>query len=419
MRNLYIALIGAVAAGILASSLATAEQVSPAQTANVGGQSRPVVSEFIQSVLENHPFLASARANLTAARARARAQGRPLYNPELELGYENGEVTTREIGISQAFDFSGKRGARTRVANTEIDAAIAAFDLEQKSLRASLLMALADYQTSFELFSLSQHGVQLSEGFLELAERRNLAGDLPLTELLTARLALAEAKVEQNLALGRLSTAQEKLIALSGQERQIWPLLQNNPPGNLLAFEPDGIVNLAELRLARALSEASKNRIRVAQSGRIPDPTVGARFGKEGQGSLFGLNVSIPIPARNSYGAEVDAARAKYLASEQDYQAIYRNASARLGATKNRYLEATNSWRIWMESGATSLAQQRQIIEQLWQAGEISAVNYFVQLGQTITAEKSSIELRGRVWGAWFQWLDASGQIDNWMETIR
>lgn len=419
MKNLYMALISAVVTGLLASSLASAEQVNIPQTVNVDDQSRPVVSEFIHGVLENHPSLASARANLTAARARARGQSRPLYNPELELGYEKGEVTTREIGVSQAFDLSGKRGARSHVANAEVDAAVAAFDVEQKNLSVSLLMALANYQTSHELFNLSQQSVQLSESFLELAERRNLAGDLPLSELLTAKLALAEAKVEQSLALGELSVAKEALTALSGQQRQMWPLLQNNPPENLPTLKADSITSLPELRLSRALSEVSKNRIRVAQRGRIPDPTIGARFGEEGQSSLFGLNVSIPIPVRNSYGAEVDAARANYLALEQDYQTIFRNASARLEATKNRYLGATSSWQVWKVSGATSLAQQRQIIQQFWQAGEISAVNYFIQLGQTITAEKSSIELRGRLWGAWFQWLDASSQINNWMETIR
>lgn len=413
MKFIFAALMSALLTGLWAPAPAGAEP------GGSNDQSRPVVSEFVQGVLREHPALAAARANLDAARARARGQARPLYNPEIGIEYENAESRTREFGVSQALDLSGKRGARSRVAMAEVEVATASLDIARKALVADLLAALADYQTSLALFRLGEKRVGLSEDFLALAERRDKAGDLPLTELLTARLALAEARVAVNAAMGELSISGEGLTALAGERRVVWPPLVNEPPATLPPAATIDLAALPELRFARALSESSRGRIRVAQGNRLPDPTVGVRYGEEGRDTLLGLRLSVAVPVRNSFRAEVEAARADVIAAEQTFNVVYRSAKASLEATRARYLVVTAAWNVWSTQGAAPLDQQRQLLQTLWAAGEINAVDYLVQLNQTFTTENAALALRGRLWGAWFEWLDSSGTVDEWMETIR
>src|SRR3546814_5877226 len=100
--------------------------------------------------MEDHPALREAHAALDSARAHARGQAQPLYNPELEFGYEDAVSATKEVGISQTFDLGGKRGDRADVADAQVAAAQAQLAIARKGQLTSLLMALADYQAASE-----------------------------------------------------------------------------------------------------------------------------------------------------------------------------------------------------------------------------------------------------------------------------
>src|SRR3546814_3944738 len=72
---------------------------------------------------------------------------------------------------------------------------------------------------------------------------------------------------------------------------------------------------LLELQAAEAAALAARREVTVAQRNRIPDPEVGVRAGRIDYGGVrdqvFGVSLSIPLFVRNSYGAEVIAARAE------------------------------------------------------------------------------------------------------------
>ena len=93
------ALMGVAAIGLCTSMV----QSGPAVWAD--SQKRPVLHEFIEQVSADHPALKAAEASLAAARARAKGQSRPIYNPEIEVGYENASEVTKEVGLTQTFDW--------------------------------------------------------------------------------------------------------------------------------------------------------------------------------------------------------------------------------------------------------------------------------------------------------------------------
>ena len=147
---------------------------------------------------------------------------------------------------------------------------------------------------------------------------------------------------------------------------------------------------------------------------RRPDPTVGLYAGREGDEDLIGIRFSIPLPVRNSFRAEVDAASADLEALDQSAANDYRQLRAELLAAQQRYELARVAWDDWQRLGAGSLSNQMEMLERLWRAGEINTTDYLVQLQQTLDTRVAASEQRGVVWQSWIAWLAVSGQVDDW-----
>jgi outer membrane protein, heavy metal efflux system len=404
---------------VVLQSTASASPVEAPPPSTKAAPSQTVVAEFVTTMLSRHPALRAADAEFDAVEARARGAARSLYNPTLEAEYEDAEDITKSIGISQTLDLAGKRRARARAGRADVDAARATRDIVRKALLTELLTSLADFQTTLELKRLSDRRLQNGEEFFSLADRRNSAGDLSESELLTARLSLAKARADNNAAKGALSLARQNLSGVTGEEREIWPLLVGVPKAAPLSIEDVQKGALPELVFARAQSDASSKRIKVAKRNRKPDPTVGVSYGREGAAGLVGVRASIPIPVLNSFKAEVDAARADATAAQETYTDIFRRMQAQLTESRRRYAAASEAWRQWSASGSQPLSNQRVLLEKLWRAGELGAVDYLIQLDQTYEVESAAIELRGRLWNAWFDWLNTTNEVNEWVESIR
>ncbi len=405
---------------VVLQSNAPAETPPPAANPTIGATpSQMVVAEFVTTMLSRHPALRAADAQFNAVEARARGAARPLYNPTLEAEYEDAQNITKSIGLSQTLDWAGKRRARARAGRADVDAARATRDIVRKALLTELLTSLANFQTTLELKRLSDRRLQNGEEFFSLADRRNRAGDLSESELLTARLSLAKARADNNAAKGALSRARQNLSGVTGEEREIWPLLVGVPQGAPLSVEDVQKGELPELVFARAQSDASSKRIKVAKRNRKPDPTVGVSYGREGTADLVGVRASIPIPVLNSFKAQVDAARADAAAAQETYTDIFRRVRAQLTESRRRYAATSEAWRQWSTNGSQPLSNQRVLLERLWRAGEIGAVDYLIQLNQTYEVESAAIELRGRLWNAWFDWLNTTNEVNEWVESIR
>ena len=67
-------------------------------------QAPPPLQAAVRRVWETSAEVQAARAELTAAQARAHAAGQPLYNPSLSLEAENADVDRRTAGISRPGD---------------------------------------------------------------------------------------------------------------------------------------------------------------------------------------------------------------------------------------------------------------------------------------------------------------------------
>jgi len=389
--------------------------ILPVGAVNATGQ--PTLTTLVRSVLDDNPRALAARSALDAAQARERAADRPLYNPDLDIDYEDAGNVTKTLGLSQSIDWGDKREARTRVAALERERVVAELAGIRQALALELLTALANYHKAAELTALAEQRRSLMQRFLSLTEQRLQAGDLGQVALDLARLADTEASLQLARLMGVQAEAEQALTTIVDAGPNGWPTLPDIPTSTL--FNVTDIDTLLEqlpaLRVARSQISAARAAVDLSRRERRADPTIGLRGGRDASDNLIGLTLSIPLFVRNNFSAEVDAANADAMQIEQRAQNSYRTGRARLISTARRFELGRQAWDGWLQTGQASLESQTQLLERLWQAGELSTTDYLVQIKQTLDTRTAAAELRGSLWQSWFEWLAASGRTESWL----
>ena len=381
---------------------------------------RPELSAFVRAVVDANPQVNAARAALDASVALEGAAGRPLYNPELEIEAEDADSETRALGISQTLDWGGKRNARTAVAESERRSVEANYLAVRWRVTADLLSALASYQTESDRSALAAVRSGTMQDFAELAEQRFDAGDISQIEFDLAVLAFTDARIKQATASANFAEAKQAVSSLAvGSAPTEWPAIQTElPPLTIAPSEANDLVmSLPHVRAAQLRASAAAARVNLRERERRPDPTLTLRGGSEGDETLVGLNLTIPLHVRNNFSYEVTAASAERRQAQQEAADISRQAYARFQGAQERYQLSQAAWEDWQRIGGVSLQRQTDLLWRLWEAGDISTTEFLVQLQQTLDTRESALELRAALWRAWFEWLTASGQIESWLGT--
>jgi len=376
------------------------------------------LAAFVRNVVDTNPTVNAARAALDASAAYEAAASRPLYNPELELEAEDADSETRALGLSQTLDWGGKRRARLAVAEAERRSAMAEYTAVRWQVSVDLLAALANYQTETERNALADDRVRAMQEFAAISRRRFDTGDIGQIELNLAVLALVQARIQQVTAATSVAEFRQSVTNLvSNSPENHWPKISDELPA--VAASADGaqelVMALPHVRAAQLLSEAARARVTLRERERRVDPTLTLRGGKEDSETLISVNLTIPLPVRNSFRHEVTAASAEHRQAQQLFSDIARRAYTRFLGAQERFGISQNAWQDWSKTGDISLQSQGDLLRRLWEAGELSTTDYLVQLKQTLDTGESALELRSAMWRSWFEWMVASGQIESWL----
>ncbi len=375
----------------------------------------PALQQLARDYLAEHPAAQAARADLERALAEARAVGQPLYNPEIELDYEDATDVTKTIGFSQTLDWAGKRRARDTASQDSVRAAQAALAATRQQMLGELLTELSSVVTNAEAARLARRRVQLLDEFLQLAKQRYAAGDVGQTDVDLAQLAVSEARMQAASIRADAMASEARLATLVPTPAGGWPALPPLPRA-ITAFNADELLQQHPgLRQAQAEAAAARASVDIARRDRRPDPTIGIRGGEEDDDTLLGVTVSIPLFVRNSFRAELDAANAEATRAEQAYRRDLRRANGSLQSAAQRYRLTRVALAYWEKTGKTSLQDRIELLKRLWESGEISTTDYLVQLQQTLDTRASAVELQGAAWSAWIAWLTASGTTEHWL----
>lgn len=376
---------------------------------------------FLEQVWQTNPGIHSAEAAVNAATANASALGRPLYNPELEFDGEHVRNDEQDdlatVGLSQKIDLFGKRAAISQVGQTTLSEALSTLAAQKLSIGIAALVALEEYNTSHQIAELAKKRTDLLKKFVEQTEKKYNAGDLGQAALDQSKLALLEAITQQAATEVALSLANEALVALTNCTTNTWPALSSALP--LPAQLPSDVTELLlqhpTIQILTYRVNTANARIKVAKTNTRPDPTISFRGGQEDRKALFGLTVNIPLFIRNNFHDQVTKASEEAIATELTKLNTYWQAKARLEGTVNRYHLLFSAYKQWRRISAGSLDSGLLLLDKLWDAGEINTTEYLIQLKQRIDSQIAGVELENQAWQAWFQWLNASGSLDCWL----
>lgn len=379
------------------------------------------IKQALQSAWRNHPNSRITEALLVAARARADAASRPLYNPELELvSDKEGTDRTGTVGLSMTIDISGKRRARRDAGAAQLQFEEAQAQLRRRDFAASWLTGWAALQSAQQRSEVCNQRLVLMSRFADLAEKQFKVGDISSLERDLAFLARDEAQTEQASLLAELAEAQEAFLNVGGQPDQM--VADGMQTKYLPGIDSNRLVNieaLPEWQLARANALTAERLISVAKKDRIADPTLGFSSGRIDYGNVtdnvVGISLSIPLHVRNSYRAEVLAAQADSDAASIETERVRFELQSRATRSAATYAAMQNAWQRWSSRKGTSVERRSEMLEKLWRAGELSTADYLLQLKQTLDTALSGAELEGRLWRSSTDYLSATGQLETWL----
>jgi len=427
VKHLTLGTLTALAVSISALSLpAFAQDVSPIKagvnTVESSASTARIIS-FIRHVWRESPLVREAEARMNAARAQARADSKWRYNPEVEFEVEDkkGEERTKLAGISQTIDWNGKFLAARKVAKFELQAAIAERDDARQTIAVDILTALADYQAAHEILTLSIERTELMERFATLASKRFRAGDIDQSEYNLAQLAFSEALIRYagaESALGEYRLALETPMGFSANNMPVLPTLPERLPE--IGMNSDSveqvIMRLPAIRILENRGKAARASIKLARRERLADPTLSLKGGQDEGANLIGVSLSIPLNIFNTYGSQVDVARYESAAQERSLQSAFHIATSRLDISRKNYELSSRAWKVWKKTGSRALEDQLDTLDIKFKVNELSSTDYLVQVEQTLDTRIAAQELHSKAWKAWFAWIKASGNVQQWLE---
>jgi outer membrane protein, heavy metal efflux system len=394
-------------AGVAFAAVPLAPDLAPAE-----------LRQALNAAWSSLPSTRAAQSRLDAAVARAEAAAKPLYNPELELSREDDGETRTTAGVNLMLDLSGKRRARAAVGQSELTLAQNEYRLHRAEFTRNWLDAWAIWQASERQLALSAQHLELSQRFASLAERQFNVGDISRLEKDLAVLARDEAQADYASAQVEVADAQERFAIVGGTATVAarFPSATALPvPTGVLG--PDQLIALPEWQIGLAARDTAANRAVVARRDRRLDPTLGLLGGRREDGLLsdriVGLSLTIPLPIRNTYRAELTAALADADAASADSEQLQLALTARAERARASYIAVRGAWLGWQKN-EVRVAERAALLERLRQAGELSTADTLVQLKQTLDTAQAGHALEGRAWQSFVDYLFATGQLDRW-----
>ena len=407
--------------GVMCVLLAVSTLASPAMAQTTSLPTPPpALQAAIRDLWGKNPQVQAADANLRAAQERAKAAGRPIYNPSLQLDGENADVDRRTAGASLTLDVFGKRKARVTESDAEVRARQAAYTLERRDVAADWLKAWSGVALTREQSALGRRRLELMRRFDSLAEQRFKVGDISSTERDLAGLALGEAQIQQSTLDAQELAAMAALAALGSEPEGSFPVLPKTLPPTAGSVSPVPTAERPELLQAQAEQDRADAAVTVADRNRRPDPTLSLTGGRVRSGPrtdrVIGVSVSIPIPVLNSGRYDVSAARADADAAFASRRGTELRSDALLKQAQSTYAAMRGASESFRQGRAGAFDERAALLDKLWQAGEISTSDYLVQLKQSLDTALSGIALESQTWQAWFDYLAASGRLTEWVD---
>lgn len=329
---MYLVLLGCLAAGD-----AAAEEVL-------------TFDEAWRFVLDRHPALAAADADLAAREADLDQAGR-LPNPELGFEIENfaggGEyggfdAADLTLALSQTWERGGKADGRRAVAAGEIAVSRAAAGLVRQELRADLARAFVEVLAAQWRVDLADSLAHLAEEDRIAVDRRVAAGAESRISAQRTRLVAAAARRERDRTRQEWQAARERLGTLwdddlagfagvAGDLDVLVPVPEWQELLDGLETSPTALLATADAERARAVTELARSLSSVDLT-----TAAGLRHFRGPGDNAFVVAVGIPLAVRNTGSDARRAAAADLVRAESTGRAALVDLKAEVSEARIR-----------------------------------------------------------------------------------
>lgn len=398
--------------------------------------SQLTLGDVVDLALGNSP---QTRNTWALARAAAAAYGsaRGHLYPSIELdgaggpskavSFNNSVLPATRSSFTSSLNLTyvlldfGQRGGAMAAAHEALFAA----DLTHNSTVQTVVLqaegAFFSYQASRGLFDAADASVKTAEANLTAADRRHEVGLATIADVLQARTALSQAKLNEQTAGGNVQAARAQLalsVGLAANARfdaapdtGMAPVLQLSE--NIDSIIERTVRDRPDVAAARALARQSQQQVREARSAGLPSLTLGASQGNVQSGS--------PALAGNTYALTFGVSIPLFAGFSKDYDIVTAKENAVAAASRAEQTRLLAISQVFTSYYALQTATQRvatsaELLTSATQSEEVARGRYAEGVGNILdllTAQSALADARAQSVLSRWTWYASLAQLSH------
>lgn len=229
-------------------------------------------------------------------------------------------LSDSSLRIDQPFERGGKRQARVAAARAGLEAAGNDVVDTRRQVHAAITTAYFDLMAAERRLQLVTATAESWATGLTIANRRLVAGAIAGGDLARQKVEALRAASAVTQAETDRREAQLLLATLIGRDSEALATIGDWPAAQAAGLESADAVaeRRPDVQAAAARVVAARRQLDGAHALRHPDVTAGVQYEHDpnGIGSSVGVGLSFPLPLRNNYGGDIDAAGAALAQAE-------------------------------------------------------------------------------------------------------
>ncbi|HET7873003.1 MAG TPA: TolC family protein, partial [Terriglobales bacterium] len=326
------------------------------------------------------PALLSAKARIEEARGRLKGasillQSNPAIEGAVGPRFSNqGRTTEADILATQEFEALGRRSARIAAAQTGVTTEVAASRETARGLLRDVAVAFMRALAANQKIKVLTAAEQVTSSFLETAERRYQAGDIPIIEVNLAKNSAARARAELRSGHAELVNSLGELRVLLGMppEEEIMVSGDLTRPRK---YELSELMRTAEdrpdIRVLESELEGASADVRLGNTFKSPDFGLAARYERDQGDNIVqgGIRITLPIFSRGQELTATGSARANRIRGE--LAAIKSSIRSDIKAAFDAYAYRTEALQELERLALPSLAENENLARRSYEEGEI------------------------------------------------
>jgi outer membrane protein len=315
-------------------------------------------------------------------------------------------------------DFGGRSGAVER-ARANLIAADFSHNATLQNVVLQAEVAYFTYMATTALLAAEKAAIAEAQANLTAAERRNTVGLATIADVLQARTALAQERLNRETIEGNLQAARGSLAVALGLPANLPFDLQPAPstiPVRAISLTVDSIINQAlqnrpDLAAARAQAAAAYAQVRVARSAEFPSLNLASNAGRtysvpsNFSGPSYGINLAFSIPIFTGFSRQYDVAAARAQADA---------VSALADQTRQQVVTQVFVSYYALQTAEQRVATADELLASALQSEEVAAGRYREGVGSIIdllTAQAALANARAQQVQSRWQWSTSLAQL--------